>query len=178
LRKKKAKSKITKKDFKTPGSVRKSAVPVKSRVKLYESVLRDEVQKSKLLAEKMEFSNESATEIQNSSKRKLVEDIEPTALTVYPADLHPRNGFQWIDSETIRTKKIKLDTETIVKKRIEYFQVFMRLILETWIRSTTIRVHPCHSEKITRSWYQITTRSSINTWQNSTSIKTQGTIKS
>lgn len=38
--------------------------------------------------------------------------------------LKPEDGFTWIGQES-RGKKVKLDKDTIVKKRIEYFKVLM-----------------------------------------------------
>ena len=44
----------------------------------------------------------------------------------YPENLRPEDGFLWIDNNYLKGgKKFKLDAATIVKKRIEYFKVFI-----------------------------------------------------
>jgi hypothetical protein len=64
--------------------------------------------------EEMSSEKRPLTELNEepSKKRKFDEDT----------DLKPEDGFTWIDPDTIKAKKVKLDQETIVKKRIEYFK--------------------------------------------------------
>ena len=58
----------------------------------------------------------------SSSKRKFEEENIDSNEPIYPTDLKPDDGFQWIHSENIRKKRVKLDVDTIVKKRIEYYR--------------------------------------------------------
>ena len=53
-----------------------------------------------------------------ASKRKLPQNENE----INPAFL-PDHGFNWIGGEP-KGKRIKLDKDTIVRKRIEYFRVF------------------------------------------------------
>ncbi len=43
--------------------------------------------------------------------------------------LLPEDGFTWIGQEEQRGKRVKLDKDTIVKKRVEYFKVHHYLVL-------------------------------------------------
>lgn len=38
--------------------------------------------------------------------------------------LLPKDGFTWIGQDEQRGKRVKLDKDTIVKKRLEYFKVY------------------------------------------------------
>ena len=38
--------------------------------------------------------------------------------------LLPEDGFTWIGQDEQRGKRVKLDKDTIVKKRLEYFKVY------------------------------------------------------
>jgi hypothetical protein len=51
-------------------------------------------------------------EMNRSDDRKRKHDDE---------ELKETDGFRWIDSE-LKSKKVKLDQETIVRKRVEYFK--------------------------------------------------------
>jgi hypothetical protein len=90
----KSKKSILKNEKQAPSSIRKSSIPVLTRKTVYEGTLDPVPPKRKL--------------VQNEN------EINPAFL--------PDHGYNWIGEEP-KGKRIKLDKDTIVRKRIEYFRV-------------------------------------------------------
>lgn len=59
--------------------------------------------------------------IDSNGKRKA--DFEDEEVYGGPLVLLPEDGFTWIGQDEQRGKRVKLDKDTIVKKRVEYFKV-------------------------------------------------------
>jgi hypothetical protein len=114
LKRKKVKATLKKKKStpKPPGSVyfanqvRKGVTSVQTKKRIFEDVTNEQVE----VIEKRPLVEGTSEDL--SKKRKFEDDDM----------LKPEDGFTWIDADNIKAKKVKLDQETIVKKRIEYFK--------------------------------------------------------
>ncbi|KAJ3344198.1 hypothetical protein HDU91_000257 [Kappamyces sp. JEL0680] len=95
----------------TPQKVRKSAISVAARRAIFENTTLDNT-----------LPDTTQDREAPSGKRKYQDD---DGKSVLHSDLPPERGFNWID-EGSRGKRVKLDKETIVKRRLEYFKVLRR----------------------------------------------------